>query len=99
MHASFNLFLVTTLFSLLQFLLFCKKLLVPIKTSFSQIVSSFTGKPPSDHALYVQSCLLAIAHPHGARVVTSRENNLIVSSVDEKARFLHLGSLLAHHVS
>ena len=63
-----------------------------------QEVASFASEPSSDAALDVEGSFLSLFEPHDAAEVLLGVNYFVVSPVNEQARFLHLGALLAHHV-
>jgi hypothetical protein len=98
MHASFNLFFMNLLFTLLQLSLLRKQFLFSFVTCSFKGIDSFRRKPTSHTALDVQRSLLSFLGPHSAAEIPLRVNNFVVSAIDVQARLLHLTALFAHHM-
>ena len=62
-------------------------------------VCDTAGKPSSNAALDVQSCVFSLLVPHGRREVLLWVDNLVLSLIDIKARLFHLAAELSHHAS
>jgi len=106
MHSSFNFNLSLFLFFNLKLLLSFSQFCIFIISHFSEVVCSLSGKPCSNSALDVESCVFSFFSPHlGGEIVLVRSYYFVISGIQEKASDftlsaesdIHLNSHFSHH--